>query len=163
MTGTADNDISASLSVPSSNCTSVDFLPSTTASALLYDNIQQSFYTFTLRNCYFLLDPAPDLDNCYTIYTNSSLLSINRIPSHTWRKYFNKLRQLLLMQRVTSLARWLSSHRNNRRTHTFIQFRYRQSCFYLGLYFGCPHCKTPAAYIMFRFHHACYIHNKKLI
>ncbi|CAB4387669.1 unnamed protein product [Rhizophagus irregularis] len=137
MTGTADNDISASLSVPSSNCTSVDFLPSTTASALLYDNIQQSFYTFTLRT--------------------------NRIPSHTWRKYFNKLRQLLLMQRVTSLARWLSSHRNNRRTHTFIQFRYRQSCFYLGLYFGCPHCKTPAAYIMFRFHHACYIHNKKLI
>lgn len=119
-------------------------------------------------NCYFLLNPVPDSNNCYTIHTNSAslhtltLISFNsdrpspnlkfilfkflifffyrqtRIPSRARRHYFNRLRQLLLTQRVTSLARWMSSHRNNRRTCTFIQFRYQQSCFYLDLYFGCP-------------------------
>ncbi|EXX65754.1 hypothetical protein RirG_130230 [Rhizophagus irregularis DAOM 197198w] len=69
----------------------------------------------------------------------------------------------LLTQRVTSLARWSSSHRNNRRTCTFIQFQYHQSCFYLGLYFGCPFCKTPAAYVMSQFRHACHIHDRKLV
>lgn len=150
-------------------------------------------YSTRRGNCYFQLDPSPDQDNCYMIHTNSSLLftanpfkfqsdcpSSNlkfilskfltfffscqtRIPSRAHRKYFNRIRQLLLTQRVTSLAHWSSSHQNNRRTRTFIQFRYRQSCFYLGLYFGCPYCKLPAAYVMSRFHHACHMHNKRLI
>ncbi|CAB5188598.1 unnamed protein product [Rhizophagus irregularis] len=203
--------------VLSLNSIPVGILPATSASALLHDNVQCSSYTFTIRtildgwirparnigsnrlysicrdNCYFLLDPTPDSDNCYLIYTNSPLLSTtdpfqftsdrpspnlkfilskfltfffyrqNRIPSRAQRKYFNRLRQLLLTQRVTSLAHWSSSHRNNRRTRTFIQFRYHQSCFYLGLYFGCPFCKTPAAYVMSQFRHACHIHDKKLV
>ncbi|PKY58069.1 hypothetical protein RhiirA4_429452 [Rhizophagus irregularis] len=150
-------------------------------------------YSIRRGNCYFLLDPTPDLDNCYTIHTNSRFLftsepfpfisdrsSLNQkfilskfltfffhrqssVPSRARRKYFARLRQLLLTQRVTSLARWSSSLPNNKRTRTFIQFRYRQSCFYLGLYFGCPFCKTPAAYVMSRFRHACHIHDMKLI
>ncbi|RGB24096.1 hypothetical protein C1646_676618, partial [Rhizophagus diaphanus] len=87
----------------------------------------------------------------------------NRIPSRARRKYFNRLRQLLLTQRVTSLARWTSSHRNNRRTRTFVQFQYQQSCFYLSIYYGCPFCKLPAAYVMSNFRHACHIHDKELI
>ncbi|POG75176.1 hypothetical protein GLOIN_2v1770550 [Rhizophagus irregularis DAOM 181602=DAOM 197198] len=214
---TADNDNNVPPLVLSLNCIPAGSSPATSASALLHDNAQCLSYTFTIRtildgwirparnissnrlysirrgNCYFLLDPTPDSDNCYSIHTNSPLLSTtepfqftsdrpspnlkfilskfltfffyrqNRIPSHARRKYFNRLRQLLLTQRVTSLARWSSSHRNNRRTRTFIQFRYHQSCFYLGLYFGCPFCKTPAAYVMSRFRHACHIHDKKLV
>ncbi|GET62943.1 hypothetical protein GLOIN_2v1682945 [Rhizophagus irregularis DAOM 181602=DAOM 197198] len=203
--------------VLSLNSIPAEIFPATSASAFPHDHTQCSPYTFTIRtildgrirptrnvgsnrlysirrgNCYFLLDPTPDSDNCYSIHTNSPLLSTtdpfqftsdrpspnlkfilskfltfffyrqNRIPSHARRKYFNRLRQLLLTQRVTSLARWSSSHRNNRRTRTFIQFRYHQSCFYLGLYFGCPFCKTPAAYVMSQFRHACHIHDKKLV
>ncbi|CAB5198753.1 unnamed protein product [Rhizophagus irregularis] len=215
---TADYDINVPSLVLSLNCTPAEPLPAISTSAfLLHDNVQCSSYTFTLRtildgrirparnvgsnrlysirrgNCYFLLDPTPDSDNCYSVHTNSPLLSTmdpfqftsdrpspnlkfilskfltfffyrqNRIPSHARRKYFNRLRQLLLTQRVTSLARWSSSHRNNRRTRTFIQFRYQQFCFYLGLYFGCPFCKTPAAYVMSQFRHACHIHDKKLV
>ncbi|CAB4409648.1 unnamed protein product [Rhizophagus irregularis] len=197
---------------------SVDTLPLISASsALPHDKELDSLYTFTLctildgriqprrnvgsnrlysirrGNCYFFLDPTPDLENCYTIHTNSRSLfttelfpfisdrsSLNQkfilskfltfffhrqssVPSRVRRKYFARLRQLLLMQRVTSLARWSSSLPNNKHTCTFIQFRYRQSCFYLGLYFGCSFCKTPAAYVMSRFRHACHIHDKKLI
>ncbi|POG75185.1 hypothetical protein GLOIN_2v1824449 [Rhizophagus irregularis DAOM 181602=DAOM 197198] len=215
---TADYDINVPSPVLYLNCTPAEPLPATSTSAhLLHDNVQCSSYTFIIRtildgricparnvgsnrlysirrgNCYFLLDPTPDSDNCYSVHTNSPLLSTmdlfqftsdrpspnlkfilskfltfffyrqNRIPSHARRKYFNRLRQLLLTQRVTSLARWSSSHRNNRRTRTFIQFRYQQSCFYLGLYFGCPFCKTPAAYVMSQFRHACHIHDKKLV
>ncbi|CAB5190207.1 unnamed protein product [Rhizophagus irregularis] len=215
---TADYDINVPSPVLSLNCTPAEPLPATSTSAhLLHDNVQCSSYTFIIRtildgrirparnvgsnrlysirrgNCYFLLDPTPDSDNCYSVHTNSPLLSTmdpfqftsdrpspnlkfilskfltfffyrqNRIPSHARRKYFNRLRQLLLTQRVTSLARWSSSHRNNRRTRTFIQFRYQQSCFYLGLYFGCPFCKTPAAYVMSQFRQACHIHDKKLV
>ncbi|EXX58151.1 hypothetical protein RirG_200490 [Rhizophagus irregularis DAOM 197198w] len=199
------------------NSTPAEIFPATSASALPLDHTRCSSYIFTIRtildgrirpvrnvgsnrlysirrgNCYFLLDPTPDSDSCYSIHTNSPLLSStdpfqftsdrpspnlkfilskfltfffyrqNRIPSHARRKYFNRLRQLLLTQRVTSLARWSSSHRNNRRTRTFIQFRYHQSCFYLGLYFGCPFCKTPAAYVMSQFRHACHLHDKQLV
>ncbi|CAB5185507.1 unnamed protein product [Rhizophagus irregularis] len=191
---TADYDINVPSLVLSLNCTPAEPLPAISTSAhLLHDNVQCSSYTFTIRtildgrirfarnvgsnrlysirrgNCYFLLDPTPDSDNCYSVHTNSPLLSTmdpfqftsdhpspnlkfilskfltfffyrqNRIPSHARRKYFN------------------------RRTRTFIQFRYQQSCFYLGLYFGCPFCKTPAAYVMSQFRHACHIHDKKLV
>ncbi|CAB4405684.1 unnamed protein product [Rhizophagus irregularis] len=109
-------------------------------------------YSTCRGNCYFQLDPSPDLNNCYTIHTNSPLLFItdpfkfqsdrpspnlkfilskfltfffsrqNCIPSRARRKYFNRIRQLLLTQRVTSLARWTSSHQNNRRTRTLSNF-----------------------------------------
>ncbi|CAB4409417.1 unnamed protein product [Rhizophagus irregularis] len=92
-------------------------------------------YSTRRGNCYFQLDPSPDPNNCYTIHTNSPLLFItdpfkfqsdrpspnlkfilskfltfffsrqNCIPSRARRKYFNRIRQLLLTQRVTSLAR----------------------------------------------------------
>ncbi|POG61998.1 hypothetical protein GLOIN_2v1785863 [Rhizophagus irregularis DAOM 181602=DAOM 197198] len=168
---TADYDINVPSPVLSLNCTPEEPLPATSTSAhLLHDNVQCSSYTFTIRNCHFLLDPTPDSDNCYSVHTNSPLLSTmdpfqftSDRPSPNLKFILSKLRQLLLTQWVTSLARWSSSHRNNRRTRTFIQFRYQQSCFYLGLYFGCPFCKTPAAYVMFQFRHACHIHDKKLV
>ncbi|UZO06040.1 uncharacterized protein OCT59_026376 [Rhizophagus irregularis] len=150
--------------VLSLNSIPAEIFPATSVSAFPYDHTQCSSYTFTIRtildgrirparnvgsnrlysirrgNCYFLLDPTPDSNNCYSIHTNSPLLSTtdpfqftsdrpspnlkfilskfltfffyrqNRIPSHARRKYFNRLRQLLLTQRVTSLARWSSSH-----------------------------------------------------
>ncbi|POG73231.1 hypothetical protein GLOIN_2v1772660, partial [Rhizophagus irregularis DAOM 181602=DAOM 197198] len=165
---TADNDNNVPPPVLSLNSIPAGSSSATSASAPLHDNVQCLSYTFTIRtildgwirparnigsnrlysirrgNCYFLLDPTPDSDNCYSIHTNSPLLSTtepfqftsdrpspnlkfilskfltfffyrqNRIPSHARRKYFNRLRQLLLTQRVTSLARWSSSHRNNR-------------------------------------------------
>ncbi|CAB4386118.1 unnamed protein product [Rhizophagus irregularis] len=97
-TDTADSVISAPLLISPSNCTPVNFLTSVPASALPYDSIQRSSYTFMLRtildgrirsaqnirsnhlysirrgNCYFLLNPTPDLNNCYMIHTNSPLL-----------------------------------------------------------------------------------------
>ncbi|CAG8755282.1 15237_t:CDS:2, partial [Rhizophagus irregularis] len=176
----ADYDHNVPSPVLSLNSTPAGFLLATSTSApLLHDNVQCSSYTFTIRtildgwirparnigsnrlysirrgNCYFLLDSTPDSDNCYSIHTNSPLLSTT--------DPFQFISDPLLTQRVTSLARWSSSHRNNRRTCTFIQFQYHQSCFYLGLYFGCPFCKTPAAYVMSQFRHACHIHDRKLV
>ncbi|PKC01195.1 hypothetical protein RhiirA5_427103 [Rhizophagus irregularis] len=46
---TADNNISAPSLVPFLNIRPVDFLPSASASAFLYDDAQRSSYTFTLR------------------------------------------------------------------------------------------------------------------
>ncbi|RGB22507.1 hypothetical protein C1646_775977 [Rhizophagus diaphanus] len=179
---TLDKDAGIVLPVSAVNCE----FPPTSTSALSIDNDKHSSYTFTIRT-------VLDGQNCFTIHTNSPLLFTadpfqftsdrpspnfkfilskfltfffyrqSRIPSRTWRKYFNCLRQLLLTQHVTSLARWTSSHRNNRCTHTFIQFRYQRSCFYLGVYYGCPFCKLPAAYVMLNFRHACHIHDRKLI
>ncbi|PKY61713.1 hypothetical protein RhiirA4_487057 [Rhizophagus irregularis] len=155
---------------------SVDTLPLISASsALPHDKELDSLYTFTLctildgriqprrnvgsnrlysirrGNCYFFLDPTPDLENCYTIHTNSRSLfttelfpfisdrsSPNQkfilskfltfffhrqssVPSRVRRKYFARLRQLLLMQRVTSLARWSSSLPNNKHTYLISQ------------------------------------------
>ncbi|PKC63117.1 hypothetical protein RhiirA1_464203 [Rhizophagus irregularis] len=141
---TADSDISALPPVSSLNYIPVAFLPPASASALCYDNIQPTqnvrsnrLYFIQRGNCYFLLDPTSDLNNCYTIHTNSPLLSTNRISFRTQHKYFNRLRQLLLIQ--------------------------RQSYFYLGFYFSCPHCKTLATYVMSCFRHTCHIYDKKLI
>lgn len=97
---TADYDINVPSPVLSLNCTPAEPLPATSTSAhLLHDNVQCSSYTFTIRtildgrirparnvgsnrlysirrgNCYFLLDPTPDSDNCYSVHTNSPLLS----------------------------------------------------------------------------------------
>ncbi|RGB21575.1 hypothetical protein C1646_777696 [Rhizophagus diaphanus] len=185
---TLDKDADTALPVSAVNC---GFPPSST-SALSVDNDKYSSYTFTIRTVldgHF----SPDSENCFTIHTNSPLLFTaepfqftsdrpspnfkfilskfltfffyrqSRIPSRARRKYFNRLRQLLRTQRVTSLARWTSSHRNNRCTRTFVQFRYQQSCFDLGVYYGCPFCKLPAAYVISNFRHACHIHDKKLI
>ncbi|CAB5204728.1 unnamed protein product [Rhizophagus irregularis] len=156
---TADHDANVPPPVLSLNSTPAGFLLATSTSApLLHDHVQCSSYTFIIRtildgwirparnigsnrlysirrgNCYFLLNPTSDSDNCYSVHTNSPLLSTtgpfqftsdrpspnlkfilskfltfffyrqNRIPSHARRKYFNRLRQLLLTQRVTSLA-----------------------------------------------------------
>ncbi|PKY61163.1 hypothetical protein RhiirA4_485764 [Rhizophagus irregularis] len=123
-------------------------------------------YSTRRNNCYFLLDPTPDSANCYTIHTNSPILHIDDLfhfQSDRLSLNLKFITSALLTQRVTSLARWSFSHQNNRRIRTFIQFRYQQSCFYLGIYFGCPFCKTPAAFVMSHFRHACHIHDKKLI
>ncbi|RGB24642.1 hypothetical protein C1646_772797 [Rhizophagus diaphanus] len=141
---TLDKDADIVLPVSAVNCG----FPPTSISALSIDNDKHSSYTFTIRTV---------LNGRIRPTRNS------RIPSRAQRKYFNRLRQLLLTQRVTSLARWTSSHRNNRRTCTFVQFRYQQSCFYLDVYYGCPFCKLLAAYVMSNFRHACHIHDKKLI
>ncbi|GBC23294.2 hypothetical protein GLOIN_2v1785180 [Rhizophagus irregularis DAOM 181602=DAOM 197198] len=96
----ADYDHNVPSPVLSLNSTPAGFLLATSTSApLLHDNVQCSSYTFTIRtildgwirparnigsnrlysirrgNCYFLLDSTPDSDNCYSIHTNSPLLS----------------------------------------------------------------------------------------
>ncbi|CAB4391146.1 unnamed protein product [Rhizophagus irregularis] len=95
----ADYDSCAPPPVLSLNNRPVGFLPTTPTLVLLRDDAQNSSYIFTLRtvldrwirparnvgcnrlysirrgNCYFLLDPTPDSDNCYSIHTNSPLLS----------------------------------------------------------------------------------------
>ncbi|GBC16022.2 hypothetical protein GLOIN_2v1767891 [Rhizophagus irregularis DAOM 181602=DAOM 197198] len=88
---TADYDINVPSPVLYLNCTPAEPLPATSTSAhLLHDNVQCSSYTFIIRtildgricparnvgsnrlysirrgNCYFLLDPTPDSDNCYS-------------------------------------------------------------------------------------------------
>ncbi|PKY63028.1 hypothetical protein RhiirA4_490736, partial [Rhizophagus irregularis] len=94
----------------------VDTLPLIPASSTLpYDKESDSPYTFTLRtildgciqprrnvgsnclystrrsNCYFFLDPTPDLENCYTIHTNSrSLFTTEPFPFISDRSSLNQ-------------------------------------------------------------------------
>ena len=59
------------------------------------------------------------------------------IPSRVRRKYFNRIRSLMLQQLDALVARKNSTADNNRRTKTFFKFLYRKTTFFFGIYQPC--------------------------
>ena len=84
------------------------------------------------------------------------------IPSRVRRKYFNRIRSLMLQQLDALVARKISTADNNRRTKTFFKFSYRKTTFFFGIYQPCR-CGLPAAYVLSNNRVRCHIHQKENI
>ncbi|CAB5096539.1 unnamed protein product [Rhizophagus irregularis] len=77
------------------------------------------------------------------------IFSINRQFSRdTVKKYFKRLRQLLIDKLVVIKNR-LSHSAKNRQTKTYIRFSFGSHMIYLGFYFRCSDtCTQPAAFVL---------------
>ena len=84
------------------------------------------------------------------------------LPSKKRNYYFNRIRQLLIIQRKALDNRLNSKQWNDRKTKTFIKFSYKHTTFYLGFYEKCP-CGRPAAVVQSNGRIGCHMHQRELI
>ena len=76
--------------------------------------------------------------------------------------YFNRIRQLLIIQRKALDNHLNSKQWNDRKTKTFIKFSYKHMMFYLGFFEMCP-CKNPAAVVQSNGRIGCHMHQCELL
>ncbi|POG74671.1 hypothetical protein GLOIN_2v1771106 [Rhizophagus irregularis DAOM 181602=DAOM 197198] len=94
--------------------------------------------------------------------------AINRqFSPDTVKKYFKRLRQLLLVKFLAIKNRLSSDSIKNRQTNTFIRFSSGSHVIYLGFYLPCgmnnlfglgKHCDQPAAFVLSRNRWKCHTH-----
>ncbi|GBC21974.2 hypothetical protein GLOIN_2v1788982 [Rhizophagus irregularis DAOM 181602=DAOM 197198] len=94
--------------------------------------------------------------------------AINRqFSPETVKKYFKRLRQLLLVKFLAIKNRLSSDNIKNRQTNTFIRFSSGSHVIYLGFYLPCgmnnsfgfgKHCDQPAAFVLSRNRWKCQTH-----
>jgi hypothetical protein len=90
--------------------------------------------------------------------------SQNVIPSGKRNYYYNRIRQLFIIQRKALDNRLNSKQWNDRKTKTFIKFSYKHTTFYLGFYEMCR-CdnKFPAAVVQSNGRIGCHMHQREQI
>ncbi len=127
-------------------------------------NIMTNNYRFYNKNPYsFISDKeAPNDRFLISKFLTYFFRSQNVIPSSKRNYYFNRIRQLLIIQRKALDSRLNSKHWNDRKTKTFIKFSYKHTTFYLGFYEMCP-CKRPAAVVQSNGRIGCHMHQREII
>lgn len=82
------------------------------------------------------------------------------LPSRIRRKYFGRIRTLLIKQLQAIRSRESQLGEKNRKTKTFFRFSYKMKQMYIGIYRGC-HCRLPATFVMSKNRFRCpYIFTK---
>ena len=86
------------------------------------------------------------------------------IPRHVSKRYFCRLRQLLLTQFGAITARINKPSSSRRRTKVYIRFSYKKDITYFGFYLPCTHdlssgpCNLPVSHCMSRVPQRCPLH-----
>ena len=88
--------------------------------------------------------------------------SQNIILSAKQNYYFNRIRQLLIIQRKALDNRLNSKQWNDRKTKTFIKFSYKHTTFYLGFFEMCS-CQNSAAVVQSNGKIGCHMHQRELL
>ena len=84
------------------------------------------------------------------------------IPNRIRNKYFNRLRDLLIVQRQAINNRSSKlEFKNDNETRVFIKFSYKYHTFYLGWWINCNKCDTPVASVRAKNVSVCYNHMDK--
>ena len=127
-------------------------------------NIMTNNYWFYNKNPYpFISDKEVPNDRfLISKFLTYFFRSQNVIPSSKRNYYFNRIRQLLLIQRKALDSHLNSKQWNDRKTKTFIKFSYKHTTFYLGFYEMCP-CKRPAAVVQSNGRIGCHMHQREII
>ncbi|RIA85706.1 hypothetical protein C1645_830388, partial [Glomus cerebriforme] len=87
------------------------------------------------------------------------------IPSRIKRKYFLRLRTLLLNQHAAMTQRFNLESSSNKRTNTFIRFSYKGYISYFGFFHKCSRdpCQLPCNYVLSNHRSFCHLHKKEEI
>ena len=127
-------------------------------------NIMTNNYRFYNKNPYpFISDKEVPNDRfLISKFLTYFFRNQNVIPSRKRNYYFNRIRQLLIIQRKALDNRLNSKQWNDRKTKTFIKFSYKHTTFYLGFYEMCP-CKRPAAVVQSNGRIGCHMHQREII